>query len=389
MKIASIKLKRMVTAVLYQLAVNWRLRDRRADMRWIVAVPTVITVIAMAWCLNRIRDRSKTASATATPTMTALLPSMPADVSAFYRSDISPLLDAALQRNRRAADRALASLHERFNAHRAGVKPFADDVAGWGTRFGVLGRYTSDTWDKHIRGNPSAGRVADYIQQKFRTHVLSEQALQQDVESVLKQYREDLEASRNQLYAEIRLPLRSSHSPIALDDSSWRALCQDINQRTRALNAATPRDSVATGLASMVGGFVGTEVTEAIVAHVLAEVGGAVALESAETATAAGGSAVASGTAGGGVGSLGGPAGAVIGVGVGLAVGAALDWWMSDRLEAHISAPCNKFLDTVEYQITEGSDQAPGLRASFEQAAKLADQRQRQAIIDALLEARK
>jgi hypothetical protein len=113
-------------------------------------------------------------------------------------------------------------------------------------------------------------------------------------------------------------------------------------------------------------------------------------VEAAEAATAAGGSALAGGTAtGGGVGSLGGPAGTVVGIGVGVAIGSAIDWWMSDRLESHITDQCDEFLDTVEHKLVEGSEQSPGLRSSFEQAEKLADQRQRQAIIDALLEARK
>jgi hypothetical protein len=318
------------------------------------------------------------------------MPPWPPNVTQFFHDAISPPLDAALQRNRLAAERAIATLHDRFNTHRAGVMPFAEDVSGWGARLGMIGRFTVDVWDRRVNGNGKTNRVGDYIQKKFRSHVLSEQSLQADLEAVLSQYREDLEASRNQLFAEIKLPLRGSQSPIALDDSGWDRLCSDINQRAQQLNATTPRESVATGLAALGAGWVGTEAAEFVTTQILACVGTTVAAEAAETAAAAGGSAMVGATsAGGGVGSFGGPAGTVIGVGIGLVVGVAIDWWMTDRLESHLAEQCNTFLDTVEAQIVEGSGQTSGLRMSFEHAVKLADEHERQAIVDAIKEAQK
>ncbi|HZK80473.1 MAG TPA: hypothetical protein VFC46_05380 [Humisphaera sp.] len=344
--------------------------------RRIVALVTAFGVIAAACRVTERRHNlhfGLTGTALTPEESPSMLPVMPANITAFYRNEISPLLDAALRRNRQAADRAIESMHDRFNAHRAGVKPFANEVSGWVTRFGIMGRFAGDSWD-HFRGNPNTNAVGDYIQDKFRSHILSEQSLRADVDEVLKQYREDLEASRNQLFAEIKLPLHGNQSPIVLDDKGWDRLCLDVDQRTRRLNATTPRDSVVTGLASVAGGWIGTETAEVIVVAILTRVGGAMA----------GGSAT-----GGGVGSFGGPAGTAIGIGVGLVVGAVIDWWTSDRLEAHVAHECDTFIDTVERQIVEGSGESPGLRTSFELAAKLADAHQRQAIIDAILEARK
>jgi hypothetical protein len=359
--------------------------------RRLAASITVICLIVVVWRFTHVANRLLpfAYNAAGIPKPESLASPPPENVTEFYRNEISPLLDAALQRNRRAADRALLSLHDRFIAHRAGVKAFADDVSGWATRFGVMQSFARDVWDQHVGGNLSANGVGDYIQEKFRVHVLSEQSLQSDVEDVLKQYLQDLEASRNQLFAEIKLPLHGNNSPIVLDEKGWEALCLDIGQRTRQLNATTPRDSVVTGLAALAGGWVGTEAAEAVVAQVLARVGTTIAVEAAETAAATGGGAMAGGTAsGGGVGSLGGPAGTVIGVGVGLAVGVAIDWWLSDRLQDHVSQQCDRFLDTVEHNLVEGNQQSPGLRKSFEQALKLADERQRRAVIDALTEVR-
>ncbi len=358
-----------------------RVVSRRPYVRWIVALLAAIGLIAAAWRITQIRQRLHLGGFTAqSPTV-----QVPADnVTVFYRREISPLLDAALQRNRQAAARAIDALHERFDVHRVGVKPFAEDVSGWRTRFGVMGCFVTDQWDRHVRGNKVTNHVADYIQAKFRAHVLSEQALQADLEDVLKQYRGDLEASRNQLFAEIQLPLEGSQSPIVLADEGWDGLYADIENRANQLNATTPRDSVVTGLASVAGGWAGTEAGEALAAEILARVGVSLAVDVAGDTAMVGGTAT-----GAGAGSLVGPAGTAIGVGAGLAVGAAVDWWTSNRLEAHVIDQSDKFLDTLEHEIVDGGEKSPGLRASFEQAAKLAEQNQRQAIIDALLEARR
>ena len=48
------------------------------------------------------------------------------------------MLDRYDERNRAAADRAVATLRERIEARRARVKPFIDDVQSWRTTFGVI-----------------------------------------------------------------------------------------------------------------------------------------------------------------------------------------------------------------------------------------------------------
>jgi hypothetical protein len=209
------------------------------------------------------------------------------------------------------------------------------------------------------------------------------------MDDVLKQFKEDLEANRNRLFAEIKLPLRSSRSPIMLDEEGWKRLCADVTDRAQRMVAAAPRDSVMTGLTAFASGWIAQVAVEEIAAQIIARVGTAVAASAAET-TAAGGGAMVGGTAtGGGVGSFGGPAGTIIGVGLGLVAGAIIDWWMTDRFEAQLTEQCDRFLDGIERQLVEGNDQAPGLRRSFDQAVKLADQYQRQAIIDSLSDAPK
>jgi len=362
-------------------------------IRWLVAMLAAVSATVAAWHVTRSLQSRGPAGVGKMVTSTQSSPTiiqLPTDSAAqFYRNEIMPLLDAALQRNRQAADRATELLHARFDAHRAGVKPFAHDVSGWATRLGVIGCSAADLWNHVFGHDRKISRVGNYIQQKFRAHVLSEQSLETDVEQVLMQFQSDVEANRNQLLTEIKLPLHNLPTPIALDDKEWQQLYATIAGRAKKLNTGAAHSSLVTGLASITGGWVGAESAKMFVPKLLTGVGSAVATEAAEAATVTGGGIWADAAAGGGTGTLAGPAGTVVGVGVGLAIGVAIDWWTSDRLESHVTGQCQVFLDTVERQLVEGTAACPGLRVSFEQAIKRTDQAQRQAIIDALMEAAK
>lgn len=361
-------------------------------IRWLVALLAAVSATVAAWHLTRSLQSSSPAGVgkmVMSPQSSPSTIQLPSDAAAqFYRNDIVPLLDAALQRNRQAADRAIELLHARFDAHRAGVKPFAHDVSGWATRLGVIGCSAADLWNHVFGRNPKVNHSSDYIQQKFRAHVLSEGSLETDVEQVLTQFQADVEANRNQLLAEIKLPLRNFPTPIALNEKDWQQLYGTIAERAKKVNTGTVNSSLVTGLASITGGWVGAESANVLVPKLLTGVGSAVAAEAVESATVSGGM-WADAAAGGGTGTLAGPAGTVVGIGVGLAVGVAIDWWTSDRLESHVTGQCQTFLDTVERELDEGTAVCAGLRASFEQTIKLADQTQRQAVIDALMEAGK
>lgn len=361
-------------------------------IRWLVALLAAVSAFAGAWHITRsLQDHSPAGvgKMVMSPQSSLSTIQLPSDAAAqFYRNEIVPLLDAALQRNRQAADRAIELLHARFDAHRAGVKPFAHDVSGWATRLAVIGYSAADLWSHVVSHDPKVNRVGDYIQQKFRAHVLSEGSLETDVDQVLMQFQADVEANRNQLLVEIKLPLHNFPTPIALNEKDWQQFCATIAERAKKLNAGTARSSLVTGLASITGGWVGAESANVLVPKLLTGVGSAVAAEAAEAATVSGGM-WADAAAGGGTGTLAGPAGTVVGVGVGLAIGVAIDWWTSDRLESHVTGQCQTFLNTVECQLVDGTEKYPGLRTSFEQTIKLADQAQRQAIIDALMEGAK
>jgi hypothetical protein len=310
------------------------------------------------------------------------------DVDRVYREEVVPLLDQFDARNRAAAARAVTNMYERLNGRRWGIKPFVKDVGSWKTRFGVIGRSTKDFWRKRVRKQPDTEAVRTYVNEKFRHHVLSEQALEADMGEVLKQFREDLEASRNRLYVEVRLPLAKIKSPLATSDASYALFQGDVERRAKDLSAHWAADTVVSGLGSFVSGWVAMDVAQGVTSRVVVAILSRVGTQIAAETVAAGGATAAGAAAGGGGGSFAGPAGTVIGLGVGIAVGAAVDWWMSERFEEKMTFQLNGFFDSVTHQLIEGSKQSPGLRIALYDAVKLGGQSQRQAVKLAFEEAK-
>jgi hypothetical protein len=303
-----------------------------------------------------------------------------------YRDDVLPVLAKFDRRNQAAADRALANMHERLDGRRSGIKPFIRDVNSWKTRFGVMGRTIKDTWQK-VRGTqPNPQAVRAYVDQKFRHHVLSEPALEADVGAVLAQFREDLEASRNQLYTDLRLPLSKIKVTLTSKDADFQAFLKGVQNRASDVTKDLAGDSVVSGLTAFVSGMAAGEAAELAARQVVASILSRVGTQMAARAVTAGGATVAGAAAGGGGGSFAGPAGTVIGLGVGFAAGAVVDWWMSEKFEAKMNAQLNAFFDNIDHQLIKGSDNAPGLEKSLQDAIKQGGDAQRNAIEHAIEE---
>jgi hypothetical protein len=303
-----------------------------------------------------------------------------------YTEEILPLLAAFDARNQQAADRALANLHDRLNGRRCGIKPFVVDVSTWRTRFSVINRKRSDLWQRHVNHNTSADRVRELVEGKFRHFVYSDAALQHDLEETLKQFREDLDASRNQLYVELRLPLAKIKSPIVATDANFDAFKDDVRRRAEAIGRDYGTDSVVAGIGSFVAGWVAADVGQAIATRVVVAIATRAGTQVAAESLAAGGATAAGAAAGGGGGTLAGPAGTVIGFGVGIVAGAAVDWWLSDRFEAKMTAQLNQFFDALDHRLTQGAPGAPGLEQTLRAAVTLGNQTQHTAIEHAFLE---
>jgi len=304
-----------------------------------------------------------------------------------YFRQVIPQLDQSLLRKRAASERAIAGLRDRLDGHRHGIPRFADDVTRWGTRFGVMGRMSKDAWNRWWNDDPDAAATKRYIEAKFRAHVLAERDLQEELEAAVQQFVSDLEADRNALFADIRLPLKASNVDVAVADAEWERVRWQIMARAGTIAEAGAKDTLVSGLTAVTVSGVAGWAAERVVIQVLARIAPMVAAQLGTSAAAAGGGAMAGGAGGGGaVGSLAGPAGTVIGIGAGLVVGAAIDWWMTENFKEKLAEQCNRFLDTVRDQLIDGTHQQPGLRAVFDEAVRLSDEAQRKAILDVLLE---
>jgi hypothetical protein len=310
----------------------------------------------------------------------------PESVDQVYRDAIEPALDRFDQRNVAAVERATTILHDRMAMHRAGVESFTKDVTSWHTRFGVLRRYPADLWNK-VRHRPqSSDGIAEYVNQKFRSHVLSEQSLNDDVLAVVSNFNDDMAASQNRLYADIALPLSriKTDRPITTPDIS--RFREDVQQRAAAMTSTLAPDTLVSGLAAVAGGWAATDVaqgiTTRIVMQILTQLGTCLAAEGIE----AGGATVGGAAAGGSGGSFVGPVGTIVGIGVGLVVGAIVDWRLSKRFETKVAAQCNAFLTHLEAQLRDGSQNASGLQRVLTETATVSGCAQRESVRAALKE---
>jgi len=325
------------------------------------------------------------------PGVTAVPATTPAEsAAAVFQREIVPLIEVYDRKNRQAADRAIVTLKDRFQQLHRGIPAFADDITGWGTRFGVVGRMSSDLWQKWWHENQNANGVQVYVSSKFQSHVISDEKLKVAVEGTVTQFQEDLAANRNELLSQVRTVLHREDIPVRLqfDENSFRKFAEDVMRRANALTVSMGQRSLAS--------FILTETASGVVGAIatrLAITGGTYL---ATTLGAAGGATVGGTAVGGGAGTVVTPGvGTVIGAGIGLIVGAIIDWWMTEDFKVKISGECSRFLNELEHFVIQGpkegvqfqgSDQWKGLRLVFEDSITLADKSMRQAMLQSLVE---
>ena len=371
-------------------------QQRRAVLRAIAAVVGAAGVGAGYWYIARERSTSQVESQQGTQrvptTQPATWPAVASNdasrkqIETIYRDAILPMLADFDARNAAAVERALGGLHDRIRMHKAGIPQFTREIVSWKTRFGVVGRYSSDVWYNLRHGHRDVTAVSQYVNEKFRRHILSEDALKADVAAVLAQFDQDVQASRNRLYSDLSLPLERIRVAVPLAAPQVDRFREDVARRAARMTSGIALDTVVAGLAAVAGGWVATDVAQAIttriVTQILSQIGTAMAAEGIE----AGGATAGGAAAGAGGGSLGGPLGAIIGLGVGLVIGAIVDWRLSKKFEHKVARQCEGFLDLVEYRLRNGTGDSPGLRRIFLDTIDLTGRVQRDAILAALKE---
>ncbi|WP_143544086.1 hypothetical protein [Rhodopirellula sp. MGV] len=260
----------------------------------------------------------------------------------FYESSVTPLLAEIGDDNRDAADRCVQRVHAVLQDYHRGVDGFVKDMTSISTRFGIIKRMPADWWR-------SDGRVETYVQQKFEQHLFSADQLVEDVSNPLMQFRSEIIANQNSLLSQIQASLSTADVPdteLDLGDNFFGDLSGPLSQYAAHQGTA----SVELMIGAFVVGEVGAFAAQSLVAGLLARFAPSIAI-----GTAAGASATVGATAtGAGSGSLGGPVGTAVGFGVGLAVGLIIDWWMTEKFEAKLTAQMHNYLNELEGALING-----------------------------------
>jgi hypothetical protein len=271
----------------------------------------------------------------------------------FFITDVEPSIQEADKLNREAAARCVARLTQSFTGYRAGVQPFCEEINTWGTRMSVIRRMPGDWWYEQ-------NEVSVFIQQKFATHLFSDQKLRDDIDSAMAQFREDVNANQMSLIASIRAAVSSKDLP-GLPEIDYNDFSKDLSSRLTAYSAQSAKESVVNGIVTEVVSGVGGIAAEQLLAQLVVRLS---AMVGASTATAGG--ATAGGAAvGGGSGSIGGPVGVAAGIAVGLVIGGVIDWWMSSSFEAKMTEQLNDLIDELNREVIEGTANRPGLRVGL------------------------
>ncbi len=313
----------------------------------------------------------------------------------FYRQDILPLLEKSQQRNRESADQAATRLREEFARFKAGIPDFVDDVASLSTRWHMLQGMTADKWVNYWKesDDPNSEQVKQLMLAKFRSHIMSEDALQKAVQSAVAQFRDDVTANRNQFLLEAKVALSTRDVRLDFPKPALGAFQKAFDASVNKTVSQQASSSLINGVAALVGSTVAGVAGEQLVAYVIRIMGSEAVAAGVEAATAGGSSMASGGAVGATSGWLGGPLGAVIGVGTGLAVGAVVDWWVTAKFKANLTEELRTYLDHLEHDLLENTPASDshgasiGLRETLRHAADRLYDVERDAVLNALAEA--
>lgn len=306
------------------------------------------------------------------------------EIQRFIRREIDPLLTISAGRDRAAVDRAIDSLHERFQTFHEGVDPFVEDVSSWTTRFGVVGRKTRDVWNGLWGDSQQADSVRDYISEKFQAQVLSEESLRDAVTQVIADFRSDLAANRNELFVGVSAAIRAGDAPIELREIDMGLFDRELDRQIKSLASDASVNTITSGIVVFASSAAAEEIARRVAYQLLARLVTYMAADAAVTSSAGAGATVTGAALGGTGGSTVGPVGTAIGIGVGLAVGVAVDWWMTAQFEEKLAGECHAYLDRMEKTLIDGledDDSRGGLRQALAQSIQLNQRVQRTAIL--------
>jgi hypothetical protein len=281
----------------------------------------------------------------------------------FFDQQVRPQLDQYAHRNHQAVGRAADRITSQIGTYRQGIPAFVEDIMSWGTRFGVIGRSSQDLWRWWWGDQSNATQVREYVSAKFEKSLFSDQDLAALIEATLQQFRDDLQASQNRLYADISSAWKSQS--YTQGNLHLKPIVAQVDKHVRTVTQKMAADSVMIGILAEIGGNAFADVTTQLVKSILVRIATSLATSAAMTSAASGGATGSGAAAGGAGGSLLGPGGTVIGIAAGIVVGVVTDWWLTRKFEQRLTGECEQLLSQIQDQIWIGNQDSPGLEPVF------------------------
>lgn len=158
------------------------------------------------------------------------------EIDAFFETQVLPALDAYQIRNNKAVDQAADRISRDVEEFRNGIIPLVEDITSWGTRFGIIRHMGSDLGEQWW-GNPTnATAVHCYVSEKFETHLFSDTKLNALLTDSLKQFYDNLDASRNKLHADVKAAWKKSgHTEYKLN---LEQIIREVNKSVKAASSS-------------------------------------------------------------------------------------------------------------------------------------------------------
>ncbi|CAE7307649.1 unnamed protein product [Symbiodinium sp. CCMP2456] len=260
-----------------------------------------------------------------------------------FDDQVAPAVREADLANRAASERCLARIQESFQRYRQGVEPFAEDVTGLGSKWGVLRRMPGD-W---MTGSNS---VEAFISGKLEQYVFSAQEIQRDIDASLALFREDVEANRNVMLRKVKTATAGLSLP-AIQNLGTQKFSQQVAEKVREFSTEIAVDEILDLVVIEVASGAGGYAAEQVFMTMLVRIG-----------TTAGGATVGSAAAGSGLGSTAGPLGTGVGVVAGLIAGLIIDQVLGEYARSDVSKQLLELIDQIEVAAIHG---VPG-RTNFE-----------------------
>lgn len=250
----------------------------------------------------------------------------------FFKDQILPLVEIEEGANKKAIRSAQARSHEIFDRYRSRAPKFSDELVTLGTKWNLMKAALHDWWNKDNQG-------AQVAQKAFSETIFSEKEIKRALETLMNDFRTELEANRNIMLSQTLSKIKTSDVPFK--KLSVDTLAQDFQSKAQDFLKERAKKIPQMTLLSASGGFaagagltwLGEAVTVALIRW------------SATAAVSAGGATVAGGVGGGASGTAIGPWGTAAGVVTGVVIGYAADCWMESKFKEKMSK------QTVDMQI--------------------------------------